>query len=251
MGSLLEFGELTREYAFVFLIVLSFLLVLLLLSIKFNGIPVWLHPGYIFDSINRNYATIHKYVFSPFGMACVVFYLLYELSVKLFINNYETISMPTYKFMFIFELCFLIFAASMLINAFREYHPVTWTGYFVFLFVAAVSILSYSRSPNVKTEVWVPENPIFDLHVSEGMIVLTLIMLYLLAAGYLRKDKMLSLGILTSAAAAIMTFFAVAHLIETMHGLTLYSYTSQIIFFIQLGFIFCLSYAYTFKVRTY
>lgn len=250
MNFLHEFEEFTREYPVVFLVILSVLLALLLLSFKVKRIPVEFRPANIAISINNNISTIFKYFFFPLGMIGVGFYLLYELRIKLFLTYAYPFSMPTSVFTLIFELCFLLFAIAMFVNALREYHAVTLAGFLMLLFIAAASFISHFRSPDTGLQEWLDYgNTVFIFHTTPLVLVVTILILYLLAIGFRIKEKMVLGGFLTLIAAAAMTFFSIAHIIESIRGLSPYSYTTHILFYTQLTFIFCLSYAYTFKAR--
>jgi len=186
-------------------------------------------------------------IFPSLGMVGVLTCIPYLFSGQLFMEGYYNNAGHYPVLLFISALCFVIFALAMFINALSGYHPIIFFGYLLLLIITIVSFWEFALYPRIGGIGISSQDMAHNAVVTEFIIFASLVILYLLTVGYLGKEKNRPLGFITLFAAIIMTILCVVHFLEAVNGITKYSMVVYYIFFVQLAYISCLSYYYTFR----
>ena len=219
-------------------------------------------------------------VLFPAGMIHVLCYVLYIYAERWFLAGYFIDSDP-YKLIrvcsFLSWLSLIIFAAAMLIYAFRKHHPLVFSGYSILLIMAIISLSAYADTSSVgrfglgppgrSIQTLGVNNEIIDIMIPSGttgigpvgmsimtpggnteiVLIMTIVLLWLLAAGYLKKDRIILLSLISFAAAVSMTLFGITYFSDLAHGFAQFSSAGHFILFTQMVYVFLLSYMYTFR----
>jgi len=200
-------------------------------------------------SIGRSVAERIKIkVFYPFGLISVFFYFPNVFLERMINSGWYAFAEKLPVLTTIFSLCLLFFSIAMYVKSIYEYHFITRAGYFILIIVSLMSLWKYSLFP-YRGYFETSSRGIIYNGLSEIIIFATLILLYVLAVGYLSKEKMRLIGFVTFFTAIIMTLFVISHIIELSMNLAGFTNTGNLMFSTQLAFICFISYMYTFRMK--
>ena len=192
------------------------------------------------------------HVLFPAGMIHVLCYVLYIYAERWFLNGYFIDADPYLLIRvcsFLSWLSLIIFAAAMLVYAFRNHHPLVFSGYSILLIMAIISLSAYADTSSVGRFGLGPVGMsiMTPCGNTEIVLIMTIVLLWLLAAGYLKKDRIILLSVISFAAAVSMTLFGITYFSDLAHGYAQYSAAGHFILFTQMTYVFLLSYMYTFR----
>ena len=152
-------------------------------------------------------------------------------------------------FTLIYGICFTLFAIGMLVKAIREYHLITKIGYAVFLAMAIVSVIGYALFPLTGDKTEMSFQNMMHIVVTVIVVFTTLISLYLIAVGYLKKEKIILLGRVVLLTAVLITVFGGLNPIGMANNWNILGLTERMVIFTLQAFVFYLSFMYTFKIK--
>lgn len=143
--------------------------------------------------------------------------------------------------------CLVLLALGGLLRGWSAYHAATRLGYGVLLLMALLSAVGYGLFPLVgdKMEINFPNR----MHLVTTVLVTlsTLLALYLLAYGYLKKEKCGLPGALSLTAALIMTAFGALNPLVLATGWPVLGLVERIGVFSMQAYVFALSWLHTFR----
>jgi len=200
--------------------------------------------------------------FMPFGMISVIFYFIHVFLGQILWDEYNWITTdissltakgaPNAGLLSIFAnisgICAIIFFIGMIIKA-REkgYHKITKLGYVLFLISMAISTVGYSLFPLEGDKTEMTFSNFMHIVVTVALVVLILASMFILAFGYLKKEKMKRFGSLTLGFAFAITFFGMLNPIGMANNWNILGVTERLNIFSLEIFIFLLSYMYSFR----
>jgi len=197
----------------------------------------------------------------PLGMISAVVYFIHVFLGQWLWKEYNPLTMDISSltavgapnadllriFTMIYGLCFLLFAAGMMVKAFREYHWLTKTGYTIFLSMALASVVGYSLFPLSGDKTVMSFQNMMHIIVTVIVVFTTIFSFYFIAFGYLRQEKLKSLGAICLSAAVLITAFGVFNPISMAMELNILGLTERLVIFTLQVFVFFLSFIYTFN----
>ena len=130
--------------------------------------------------------------------------------------------------------------------AFRRWHSCLKIGYSVLLIVLFLSFIGIGSFPMTMENVFAAQNTL-HLIVTVGMLVLTALMLYLLAIGYLKQEGLVKIGYLSLTAAILFTVFNLLHLLVIVAGLDITGLVQRFSFYTFFIYLFLLSFYFVRK----
>lgn len=148
-------------------------------------------------------------------------------------------------FTMIYGICFLLFAAGMMIKAFREYHWLTKIGYIIFFIMATASVVGYSLFPLSGDKTVMSFQNMMHIVVTVIVVFTTIFSFFFIAFGYLRKENLKTLGVICLISAVLITVFGVFNPIGMALQLNILGLTERLVIFTLQIFVFFLSFIYT------
>jgi heme A synthase len=149
----------------------------------------------------------------------------------------------------IYGLCFLLFTAGMLIKATYVYHSITKIGYVIFFIMALTTVIGYNLFPLTGDKTVMTFQNLMHIIVTIVVVFTTIISLFCIAIGYLRKDKLRSLGRICLIIAILITVLGMLNPIGMGMELNILGLSERLVIFTLQAFVFFLSYIYTFGSR--
>lgn len=198
------------------------------------------------------------------GMLGVLFFVLHDFLGCILIKGYNPITSyisvltadgtPFSAFLHIllqlYQLCFLVFSATLCYKAFKEYSAYTKSGFVLLFIIACISIFTFGVFPMTMESSINPQN-ILHLLLILSIIILTNLSLFLLAFGYWKKEQILLLGRITLTVAIIFLLSNLLHLAAIALHWNLLGLIQRISAYSFLTFTFLLSYFYVRKRNRY
>lgn len=200
----------------------------------------------------------NKFIF--LGMLGVLFFVLHDFLGCILIKGYNPITSyisvltadgtPHSGFLRtliqLYQFCFLVFSATLCYKAFKEYSLYTKIGFVLLFLVACVSIFTFGVFPMTMESSINPQN-ILHLLLILSIIILTNLSLFLLAIGYWKKERILSLGKMTFTVAIIFLLSNLFHLTAIALHWNVLGLIQRVSAYSFLTFTFLLSYFYVKK----
>lgn len=197
------------------------------------------------------------------GMLGVLFFVLHDFLGCILLKGYNPITSyisvltadgtPYSGFLRtliqLYQLCFLVFSVTLCYKAFKEYNVYTKIGFTLLFIVACISIFTFGVFPMTMESSINPQN-ILHLLLILSIIILTNLSLFLLAFGYWKKDKILSVGKMTFTDAIIFLLSNLLHLVAIALHWNVLGLIQRVSAYSFLTFTFLLSYFYVRKQKT-
>lgn len=194
------------------------------------------------------------------GMLGVVSFLLHDILGWILIEGYNPITSyisvltadgtPYSPFLRtliqLYQLCFLVFSATLSYKAFKKYSTYTKIGFVLLFIVAAISIFTFGVFPMTMESSTNAQN-IFHLLLILLIIILTNLSLFLLAFGYWKKEKILLIGKITLTFAVVFLLSNLLHLVAIAMHWNVLGLIQRVSAYSFLTFTFLLSYFYVKK----
>jgi len=199
----------------------------------------------------------------PLGMIAVVFYFLHVFLGQMLWPDYNPITMDISSltaegapnagllriFTTIYGIFFLAFAVGMVLKAWKDYHKVTKAGYVVFLIMALTTTAGYALFPLTGDKTVMNFQNMMHIIVTVIVVFTTILSFYLLAFGYLKQEKLKALGRVSLIAAVLITLLGAMNPIGMAADLNILGLTERLVIFPLQGFVFFLSFIYTFNCK--
>jgi heme A synthase len=142
----------------------------------------------------------------------------------------------------------IIFFLGMLIRTKEsKYNKITRLGYILFFILMNISFFGYLLFPLEGDKTQMTFNNLMHIIATIAIVVLTLCSMFVLAYGYLKKEKMKIIGELTLGFAVAITIFGLLNVIGISNNWNILGITERLNIFTLEIYIFLLSYLYTFK----
>lgn len=200
-------------------------------------------------------------LFMPLGMLGVIAYILHTFIGNLLWKEYNPITMDISSltavgapnasllriFTTIYAICTILFVLGLLIKSFRKYHSLTKTGYIILLIMELVSLFGYSLFPLTGDKTVMNFQNMMHIIVTVIVVFTTIATGYFLAFGYIKQEKMKSLGTFILVMAIIITITGFFNPISMGMGLNILGVTERVVIYSLQLLMFCLSHYYTFN----
>ena len=199
----------------------------------------------------------------PLGMIGVIVYFIHVFLGQILWAGYNPITTDISSltatgapnagllriFTTIYGICFLAFAIGMVLKAWKDYHAVTKVGYIVFLIMAFTTTVGYAMFPLTGDKTVMNFQNMMHIIVTVIVVFTTISSFYLLAFGYLKKEKLKTLGRIGLVVAILITLFGAMNPIGMATNLNILGLTERLVIFPLQAFVFFLSFIYTFNCK--
>ncbi len=149
-------------------------------------------------------------------------------------------------FVSIYRICFMTFIFTLCVKSFQEYHVRTRIGYIILLIVASFSIIGLGIFPMTVDYMMSLQN-IIHLIITIVIFSSTILAVFLLASGYLKKENKIVLGRLSQITVILIFVFSLMHLIAIMSGMNILGLMQRLSVYTFHIFTFVLSWIYVFR----
>jgi len=203
-------------------------------------------------------------ILKSFGMVAVVFYFIHVFLGQLLWSEYNPITTDISSltavgapnagligiFTVIYGICLVIFAIAMVIESFNEkYNSITKLGFIFFLSMAIISLIGFGLFPLSPDKTALNFQNMMHILITGITVLFTIIFLFLLGIGFLKKEKFKKLGKISLGVAILIIIFGILNPISMALGLNILGLTERLVIFTLELFIFFLSFIYTFNIR--
>ena len=202
---------------------------------------------------------INKYLM-PLGMVGVLFYFTHTILGNILWKDYNPIT--TYIssltadgapnanllkiFGFIYGICMVLMVIGLIAKAFRKYHSMLRIGYVILMIMQLTSLFGYSLFPLTGNKTVMNFQNIMHIVVTVVVVVTTIASSFFISVGYLKQEKMNSLGKITLVMAILITVFGMFNPISMSLQLNILGLTERFAIYTIQALMFMLSYYYTF-----
>jgi len=207
---------------------------------------------------------ITKYL-TPLGMIAVISYFIHVFLGQFLWNEYNPITTdissltangaPNAELLTIFTLiygiCFLLFAIGMVIIAFKKYHKITQIGFFLFMIMALVSLFGFMLFPLSEDKLAMNFQNMMHYITTAIVVLTTIISLYIIGFGYLKKENLKKLAKIVLATASLIIIFGFLNPISMTFQLNILGLTERLVIFTLMIFTFFLSFIYSFNIKSF
>jgi len=199
-------------------------------------------------------------ILSSLGMVAVIFYLIHVFLGQILdkaynpittdISSLTAVGAPNSELLTIFTtiygICLAIFAVYMFSKSFKEYHKVTTIGYGFLLMMAILSLVGFYFFPLTTDKTVLNFQNTMHIAITGITVLLTILYLSLVSYGYLKKEKLKNIGIISLIAIILILLFGVLNPISIALSLNILGLTERAVIFSLEAYIFFLSFIYTF-----
>jgi hypothetical protein len=147
----------------------------------------------------------------------------------------------------IYGLCMIAFAAGMVRVAFRRHGALVRSGFITLTVMEVVSMLGYMLFPLSGDKTVLTFGNLMHIVVTAVVVLTTIACGFLLAAGYLKREKMRGLGTFTLVMAIMITLTGMTTPIGMGAGWNLLGVTERLSIYTLQAMLFVLSAYYTFS----
>ena len=205
-----------------------------------------------------------KYILMPMGMIAVVFYFAHIIIGQLLWKEYNPITtdistltsigapnrLLLIGFTAIYGIALLLFFIGMIIKSNKEYHKITSSGWIVLLIMNLVSMTGYGLFPLSTDKTALNFTNTMHIVVTIIVVITTIAGSFLLAYGYLKKEKMKKLGNFIFISAILITLFGMLNPIGMANHWNILGLSERAVIFTLQILIFIISFYYTFQKRS-
>ena len=199
-------------------------------------------------------------ILSSLGMVAVIFYLIHVFLGQILdkaynpittdISSLTAVGAPNSELLTIFTtiygICLAIFAVYMFSKSFKEYHKVTTIGYGFLLMMAILSLVGFYFFPLTSDKTVLNFQNTMHIAITGITVLLTILYLSLVSYGYLKKEQLKNIGIISLIAIILILLFGVLNPISIALSLNILGLTERAVIFSLEAYIFFLSFIYTF-----
>jgi len=199
-------------------------------------------------------------ILASLGMVGMVFYLIHVFLGQILDKSYNPITTDISSltavgapnsglltiFATIYGICLIIFAIYMFSKSLEEYHKITTWGYVFLLIMAILSSVGFYFFPLASDKTILNFQNTMHIAITGITVILTILYLSLVSYGYLKKEKLRSLGIISLIAIILILIFGVLNPISITLSLNILGLTERLVIFTLNIYIFFLSFVYTF-----
>lgn len=207
---------------------------------------------------------ITKYM-APLGMIAVLSFFIHLFlgqylweeynPITTDINSLTAIGAPNAElvgiFTLIYGILFFFFTLGMVAIAYEKYHRVTKLGFLIFMIMSFISLIGYTFFPLSSDKLDMNFQNMMHILITVIVTLTTIISLYFIGYGYLKKEKLKKLGKLTIAAASLIIIFGFLNPIAIALQFNILGLTERLVIFTLMAFIFFLSFIYTFNIKSF
>lgn len=158
----------------------------------------------------------------PLGMVSVVAYFVHVFLGQYLWESYDPITTDISSLtavgapnanllnmiLLIYGIGFLLFVIGMVVKAFEKYHGMTRIGYLIFLVMASTTVVGYKLFPLTGDKADMNFQNTMHIVVTIIVVFTTISSLFLIGFGYLKQEKLRTLGKICIATAILITFLA-------------------------------------------
>ncbi|GCF93853.1 hypothetical protein NRIC_17440 [Enterococcus florum] len=195
------------------------------------------------------------------GMISSVVYLLHVFIGQALWPEYDPVSMdissltadgapnaPLLRvFTAVYGVTFLLFVATLLWYAVKHYHKATTAGYGLLLIMALSTTIGYSLFPLTGNKTEMNFQNMMHIVVTMVVVFTTIAALFLLAYGYLKKEKNKLLGRICLSFSIAIFLFGALNPLSLAYNLGILGITERLVILTLQLFVFVWSYLFTFK----
>lgn len=204
-------------------------------------------------------------VLMPLGMISAFFYFTHVFLGQLLWKEYNPITTDISSltadgapnagllriFTLVYGICFLLFTAGLVMKAFKEYHWLTRIGYIIFFIMALTTVAGYSLFPLTGDKTVMNFQNMMHIIVTVIVVFTTILSFFLIAFGYLLKERLKFLGTICLIAAVLITVFGATNPIGMARNLNILGLSERLVIFTLQLFVFFLSFIYTFNRKRF
>lgn len=157
----------------------------------------------------------------PLGMLGVVFYFVHIICGELLWKAYNPITTDISSltadgapnagllriFTLLYAICTVLFAAGMVVQAFKKHRTLLRTGFLVFFVMELASGVGYNLFPLTANETQLNFQNSMHIIVTAVVVVTTILSAFLIGLGYLRQEKAKRIGTFVLIMAILITVF--------------------------------------------
>lgn len=149
---------------------------------------------------------------------------------------------------FIYGICFILFVICLLIYSIKNHHKVTTTGYVLMFIMALITNIGYYLFPLTGDKTEMNFQNMMHIVVTVLVVFTTIGSLFVLAYGFLKKEKNKKLGRVCLVFGILIFVFGAMNPISMANNLNILGLTERLVIFTLQGYVFLWSFLYTFKV---
>jgi len=203
-------------------------------------------------------------ILKSFGMIGVIFYFIHVFLGQFLWKEYNPITTDISSltavgapnaellgiFTLIFGICLVIFAIAMVIESVNEnYSSITKLGFIFLLAMTIISLIGFALFPLSPDKTTLNFQNTMHIIIAGITALFSVIFLFLLGIGFLKKEKLIRLGEITLIVAILMVIFGVLNPISIALDLNILGLAERGVIFSLEAFIFFLSFVYTFNLK--
>ncbi len=212
--------------------------------------------------MERNIMKIIK-LLMPLGMISAFFYFLHVFLGQMLWKEYNPITTDISSltadgapnadllrvFTLIYGVCFLVFTLGMILRTWKENHIVTRIGYILFFVMAVTTVVGYNLFPLTGNKNEMNFQNMMHIIVTVIVVFTTILSIFIIAFGYLKKDKLKILGRICLLTAFLITIFGATNPIGMGLQLNILGLSERLVIYTLQLFVFFLSFLYSFDIK--
>ena len=197
----------------------------------------------------------------PLGMAGILIYLTHPLMGRILWAEYNPVTMDISSLTAdgapnagllrmlttLYGLLMIAFATGMVLKAFRRFGALVRAGSVTLLVMEAVSMFGYMLFPLSGDKAVLTFGNLMHIIVTVVVVLTTIACGFLLAAGYLKREKLIGLGRFTLVMAAVITLTGMTTPIGMASGWNLLGVTERLSIYSLQAMLFVLSAYFAFS----
>ncbi len=201
----------------------------------------------------------------PLGMVGVLFYFTHTILGNILWKEYNPITTdissltaegaPNAQMLkilsFIYGICMVLMVIALIIKAFRQYRAMLRIGYIILIIMQLTSLFGYGLFPLTGDKSEMNFQNTMHILVTVIVVFTTIASSFLISLGYLKQERMKSLGKLTLVMAVLITVFGMFNPISMSLKLNILGLTERLVIYSIQILMFILSYYYTFLDNKY
>lgn len=196
--------------------------------------------------------------FLSMGMIGAVTFFLLDLLGALLWSDYNPVSMYvscltadgapnlqlTRFLYYTYNVCLLVFSLAICYISWKKYHVLLKIGFAFLLVVTTASLIGNGAFPMTINRILEKQNMI-HLIITVSIFIMTAILIYLLAIGFLKQDKQRKLGFFSLFSAILFSIFNLLLLYVILNGINIAGLMQRMSIYTFFIYIFVLSMVFT------
>lgn len=210
--------------------------------------------------INKNMRKIEN-ITMPLGAVGVIAYFLHTFIGQFLWSEYNPITTdissltavdaPNRNLLMVFTTIYsvatILFVIGMILKSFRKYHIAVRIGWLIFLVMNLVSMFGYSLFPLTGDKAEMTLGNFMHIVVTVIVVFTTIAAGFVLAYGYLKQEKMKTIGLFTLVMSIIITITGALNPIGMANNMNILGLTERAVIYTLQLMIFVFSAYYTFS----